>query len=604
MSGLPAIDGVTGLSEIGRGGFGVVYRGTETEFDREVAVKVLMPTLDERTRMRFERERRAMGAVSDHPNIVTVYRGGLTDSQQPYLVMEFLRGGSLQDRIQTHGPLDWRDAATIGAKLADALAVAHRAGILHRDVKPGNVFQTHNGEPKLGDFGIARLDDGQDSRTGSITASVAHAPPEIVDGQRGDERSDLYSLASTIYALTKGHAPFSRDPDQGLTALLGKVANEAPPPLHLESAAIDFERTLLKALSKRPDDRHQTMTEFGNELRRAAAAPVTRPIGVGNQTTAVDPSVATNQGVQPLTGAAVGAPAKRQTSSGQIAFLALLALAIAGLGGWGIARAVLDDDSDRQGLAAGLDEPTSAVEPTPEPTDAAEPSVAPTEEPTAQPTAEPTPEPTEQQAVAPTAAPTATSPPATPTPRSTGLGGGTRNAGFTTVGDFSGAISVAVPEAWSLTVQDGSDVPLEDEGLEGVRVLSAGGTLQQLNGEPDTRDLSISGIYVFAARVGPGAETAGILEVGQSYWTDCTPGEQSEIQLLDGLAQYHLTECDRDGGDSTGVVVLALIPDSDPEVAVSVFLQFADIADLNSLPMILTTLDIDPSSIPALDSSG
>lgn len=119
MSGLPEINGVTGLTEIGRGGFGVVYRGTETEFGRDVAVKVLMPTLDERARLRFERERRAMGAVSDHHNIVTVYRGGLTDSSQPYLVMEYLRGGSLNDRLRSVGPLDWREAASIGAKLSD-----------------------------------------------------------------------------------------------------------------------------------------------------------------------------------------------------------------------------------------------------------------------------------------------------------------------------------------------------------------------------------------------------------------------------------------------------------------------------------------------------
>ena len=152
MTGLPEIGGVTDLVEIGRGGFGVVYLGTETSFDRQVAVKVLLPSLDEPSKRRFERERRAMGSVSGHPNIVTVYRGGLTQAAQPYLVMEYLPGGSLTDQLHLSGPLDWSDAAAIGAKLSDALTVAHRAGILHRDVKPANVFLTASGEPKLGEL--------------------------------------------------------------------------------------------------------------------------------------------------------------------------------------------------------------------------------------------------------------------------------------------------------------------------------------------------------------------------------------------------------------------------------------------------------------------
>ena len=127
----PVIDGVRDLSEIGRGGFGVVYRGTEVEFGRDVAVKVLLHLNDDRAKRRFGREGRAMGAVSDHDNIVTVYRGGVTPDDQPYLVMEYVRGGSLTDRLTDVGPVNWRQAADIGAKLADALTVAHRAGILH-----------------------------------------------------------------------------------------------------------------------------------------------------------------------------------------------------------------------------------------------------------------------------------------------------------------------------------------------------------------------------------------------------------------------------------------------------------------------------------------
>ncbi len=576
MTGLPEIDGVTDLVEIGRGGFGVVYLGTETSFDRQVAVKVLLPSLDERSKRRFERERRAMGSVSGHPNIVTVYRGGLTQAAQPYLVMEYLPGGSLTDQLHLSGPLDWSDAAAIGAKLSDALTVAHRAGILHRDVKPANVFLTASGEPKLGDFGIARLDDGHDSRTGSITASIAHAPPEIVNGHRGDERSDLYSLASTVYALTTGFAPFSRDPDQGLASLIVRSTNDQPPALNPETAPADFEQCLLKALNKRPHDRHATVAEFGNELQhcpqetgpRHGAPPSPIPTSVGQQDeSALAPS--------------------RSTNVRQIGFLAFLALAIAAFGGWAVARAVLNTDDD---LSAQTPSPVVAavVQPTP--------------------AAESTTPPPFPVASTPAAAASATVvPTATPAPQATATSGGDSRSsdlgsaitGFTRVQDFSGAISVDVPQQWGFTVQDGSTVPLDSEGLDTIRVLSAGGTLEELSADSADRDLTRSGIYIFAARLGEGFDSGGLLDVALDFWSTCTRGDRSQILLPDGNADFQILDCERPDGESTGVVVLALVPRDDPEVAVSVFLQFAEIQDLSSLPKILGTLDINASQIPA-----
>lgn len=584
MSELPEIDGVTDLVEIGRGGFGVVYLGTETSFDRQVAVKVLLPSLDERSRRRFERERRAMGSVSGHPNIVTVYRGGLTPIGQPYLVMEYLRGGSLSDRLHTSGPLDWRDAAAIGSKLADALTVAHRAGILHRDMKPGNVFLTDSGEPKLGDFGIARLDDGQDSRTGSITASIAHAPPEIVDGERGDERSDLYSLASTMYALTIGFAPFSRDPDQGVAALLARITNDEPPGLHLETAANEFERCLFKALSKRPDDRQATVAEFGNELRRSAEVPVTAKVPTA-ATHGQDPSAQALASPTAHHDLGTTTPT-RPTSTRQMGFIALLALAIAGFGGWAVARAVLNSDDGESVQPTAV--ATSAVELTP----AAEPTATAT-----------APTPIPATAIPATAIPAteAPTPLATVTP-----GGGVRGsdlgspiAGFTRVQDFSGAITVDVPQEWGFTVQDGSTVPLDSQGLGAVRVLSAGGTLEELSADVADRDLTRSGIYIFATRLGEEADSEGVLEVGLGFWSTCSQGDRSQIRLIDGDADFQILECARPDGESAGVVVLALVPRDDPEVVVSIFLQFAEIEDLSSLPTLLGTLDIDASQVPA-----
>ncbi len=143
--------------EIGRGGFGVVYKAHQTGFERTVALKILpIAAADESARDRFERERMAMGALSSHPNIVTVYGSGFTDDQQPYIVMEFMSRGSLGDRLAKQGAMPWNDAAAATIKVAGALDAAHEAGVLHRDIKPENILVSQYGEPKLGDFGIAR----------------------------------------------------------------------------------------------------------------------------------------------------------------------------------------------------------------------------------------------------------------------------------------------------------------------------------------------------------------------------------------------------------------------------------------------------------------
>ena len=574
MTGVPHIDGVTDLVEIGRGGFGVVYRGTEVEFGRDVAVKVLLPTLDERSRKRFARERRAMGAVSNHPNIVTVYRGGVTETEQPYLIMEYVAGGSLSDRLANHGPVDWRAAALIGATLADALAEAHRAGILHRDVKPANIFQTPAGEPKLGDFGIARLDDGNDTRTGSITASIAHAAPEIIDGQRGDERSDIYSLASTVYALTTGWAPFSRDADQSLSGLLSRITNDDVPKLNLEHAADSFEATVRRALSKQPDYRHPTMVQFAADLRHAAtmhASPQPTPAQAHVQPISIPPEPS------------------RPSNRGQLIALGVLALAIAVFGGWAVARAVFGTDS--------VD--TVQASATPTPIVGAEPTAVPTSIPT--PTADQTPAPTPRPR--PTQAPAATVPP-TAIPAPTSVGGGERGSGlgaategFTRVSDFSGTITVEVPDAWTSEIYDSRDLPDVDLGAP-TRILTVGGSLQALSGDADIRDLSVSGIYVFAARLGGTVEPAGLLDGSLEFWADCQQGARSQILLPDGNAHFQILACARPDGE-TGVVALTLVPDADQEVGVSVFLQFADIDDLDSLETLVSTLRIDPTRLTA-----
>jgi serine/threonine protein kinase len=263
---------VANSAEIGRGGFGVVYRADEVELGREVAVKVLTGELDDRTRTRFERERRAMGALSSHPNIITIFRSGKAETGELYLVMEYLPGGSLADRLRAHGPVGWQNMLRFGVELCGALESAHRAGVLHRDVKPGNIMLDGLGRCQLGDFGIARLDGGPETRSSVITASVAHAPPEVIAGDRPDERSDVYSLASTLYELVSGGPAFSRDTDESMIPMFNRIVNESAPDLRMRGVPGQVAAVLEKAMSKSRDDRYGTAEEFGMALVAAQRA--------------------------------------------------------------------------------------------------------------------------------------------------------------------------------------------------------------------------------------------------------------------------------------------------------------------------------------------
>ena len=151
--------------EIGRGGFGVVYRCSQPELDRIVAVKVLTADLEPDNLERFVREQVAMGKLSGHPHIVSIFQVGTTATGRPYIVMQYHPHGSLEAKIHDNGPVGWADALHIGVKVAGALETAHRRETLHRDVKPANILLTEYGEPQLTDFGIARIIGGFETRT-------------------------------------------------------------------------------------------------------------------------------------------------------------------------------------------------------------------------------------------------------------------------------------------------------------------------------------------------------------------------------------------------------------------------------------------------------
>ncbi len=288
--GRPVDLGIPGLGpavRIGFGGFAEVYRARQINLNRDVAVKVLRASaVDERARMRFTRECHAVGAVSGHPNIVGVHEGGFTNDGRAYLVMELCPGGSLADRLTASGPLGAAEVIDIGAKIAKALAVAHAAGVVHRDVKPGNILVTAWGEPALADFGIARVEGGQQTATGQVTASLAHAAPEVLEGGVPTPSSDLYSLGSTLFELFAGYPPHFRAADASVLALMRRVLTEPIPDPVVLGMPPPLASAVLRATARYPEQRFAT----GDEM---AAALTSSPAG---STPGAEPAWAQGQG--------------------------------------------------------------------------------------------------------------------------------------------------------------------------------------------------------------------------------------------------------------------------------------------------------------------
>lgn len=272
------IPGIEHAEEIGRGGFAVVYRARQPELNRTIAIKMLSTRLDDTGRERFAREGWAMGTLSGHPNIVNVIDTGLSASGRPYIAMAYLREGSLADRLDLDGPLPWAEAVRIATKLAGALETAHRAGTLHRDVKPENVLLSDYGEPELTDFGIARVEGRYETGTGNVVASAAHASPEVLEGRAATVASDVYSLGSTLFALLAGIAAFTRRPDEPLVALCLRILQDPIPDLRVRGVPAAVCAVVEQAMAKDPAMRQTSAAELGRqlqEIQRRAGLPVT-----------------------------------------------------------------------------------------------------------------------------------------------------------------------------------------------------------------------------------------------------------------------------------------------------------------------------------------
>jgi serine/threonine protein kinase len=256
------------LERVGRGGMGVLYRGFDPILDREVAVKVMLADFSEDTeqmRPRFYREAKS-AAKLQHRNIVTVFEFA-EENNQPHIVMEFLRGSPLNTRMEENPPLTVDDKLDIVAQLCTGLGYAHSQGVVHRDVKPANVFILQDGTVKLLDFGIAKLATSTLTRQGDVVGSAPYMSPEQIAGAQDlDGRSDVWSTGVLLYELLCGRKPFD---GEGLTTVIAGILREQPPALEgrvpgLPKALLDV---VSKALEKDRDKRFQNAEQLGRELQ-------------------------------------------------------------------------------------------------------------------------------------------------------------------------------------------------------------------------------------------------------------------------------------------------------------------------------------------------
>ncbi|MDF3311360.1 protein kinase [Rhodococcus sp. T2V] len=261
------VQGLNNPVEIGRGGFGVVYRCDQPDLDRVVAVKVLDADPDGENRSRFLREQRAMGRLTGHPNIVTIFQVGATDSGRPYIVMQYHPRDSLDRLIREHGPLPLDQALRLGVKMAGALETAHRQGIVHRDVKPGNILITDYDEPQLSDFGIAHVAGGFKTTSGTVTGSPAFIAPEVLGGAAPSVTADIYSMGATLFCALTGHAAFERHSGEQLVAQFLRIATAPTPRLGEHGISEDVSAVIERAMAVAPGDRYSSAAELGDQLR-------------------------------------------------------------------------------------------------------------------------------------------------------------------------------------------------------------------------------------------------------------------------------------------------------------------------------------------------
>ncbi len=255
------------LKHIARGGMADVYLAYEEQLRRKVALKIMLPALaaDDQYVVRFKREAQTAARL-DHPNIIHIYAIGLLPDGRPYIAMQYVEGGSLRDTLvklaRENRLVETNQSLSIIGKMADALQVAHAAGIMHRDIKPSNILIRPDGSPVLVDLGIAAVEGGPKiTHTGTLIGTPHYMSPEQATGKKVDGRSDLYSLGIILYELLAGRRPFEAEEAM---AVLHQHIYEQPPPLETFRPDLAPETVYLvhRCLRKDPDQRFQTAAEL------------------------------------------------------------------------------------------------------------------------------------------------------------------------------------------------------------------------------------------------------------------------------------------------------------------------------------------------------
>ena len=264
----PVLSGFTFVRVLGSGGFADVFLYEQQLPRRNVAIKVLLPeVVNPRVRDMFQSEAQLMSQLSTHPAILSVFEAGVSSDGRPYLVTEVCNSGyGERFRAET---LPVAEALRTGIKIAAALETAHRANVLHRDIKPGNILITAYGHPVLSDFGIASsVYQGDD--TTAVGLSVPWSAPEVIrETTTGTTASEIWALGATVYSLLAGRSPFEvPGKDNSPGHLAGRILKSKPQPIGRDDVPPQLEALLLKALSKNPIDRQHSAVEFARELQQ------------------------------------------------------------------------------------------------------------------------------------------------------------------------------------------------------------------------------------------------------------------------------------------------------------------------------------------------
>ncbi len=257
-------------SILGKGAMGIVYKALDPDIDRQVAIKTIRfdlaseETDNEEIMQRFIREAQAAGKLT-HPNIITIFDVG-REEDLTYIVMQYIEGPSLQRLIAQGEKFTVPEVTKLMEQVCSGLDFAHQHGIVHRDIKPGNILLDKNRRPYICDFGVARVDTSTLTQSGTAVGTPSYMSPEQVMGKKVDKRSDIFSVGCILYEFLTGRRPFEAE---SITTVIYKIINEQPPSLSEVKKGLPagFEKVICKALAKDPNDRYQNCNQLADDLR-------------------------------------------------------------------------------------------------------------------------------------------------------------------------------------------------------------------------------------------------------------------------------------------------------------------------------------------------